>query len=97
MKVLVATCTHQLHVLAWAFPLRFSYFYFQSFREQARAQVLEFKLQETELGRDNKDFELWDASDEDAYKQWDKKYGASARELGYSRSIAVDAASKMRE
>jgi len=77
--------------------LRFSYLYFQSFREQARAQVLEFKLQEAEPGRDSKDFEFWNASDEDAYKQWHKKYGASARDLGYSRSIVVDAASKMRE
>lgn len=80
-----------------SFPVEVLLSLFKSFREQARTQILEFKSQESELDSESKDFRQRDTSHEDAYQQWHKKYGASARELGHSRSIAVDAASKMRE
>lgn len=80
-----------------SFPIEVLLSLYKSFREQARTQILEFKSQESELDSESKDFRQRDTSHEDAYKQWHKKYGASARELGHSRSIAVDAASKMRE
>ncbi|KAF5357823.1 hypothetical protein D9756_001381 [Leucocoprinus leucothites] len=63
--------------------------------EQTRTQTLEMKSQELELQNLAKDYQQWDVGQDDAYKQWHKKYHASARELGHSRSIKVDTASKM--
>ncbi|KAJ3573431.1 hypothetical protein NP233_g2428 [Leucocoprinus birnbaumii] len=67
----------------------------EDIKESARTHALEMKPQEIELDSLAKDYQQWNNGQEDAYKQWHKKYGTSARELGHSRSIKVDAASKM--
>lgn len=65
-------------------------------REQARAQILEMKLQE--VGSDSllKDYNQLHSNKDRAYTQWYGRSRAFVRKLGEERSVAVDDASKMR-